>query len=381
MNIVLQQRYELIGLLGEGGMGTVYMARDTRLHNRPCVVKKLRDDFYRDDERQQALQLFNREADVLSTLEHPNIVHILDYFEENGNYFLVMEYIEGMDLHNVLKQRQMPFTEEQVLPWARQICEVLEYLHNHEPPIIYRDLKPSNIMIDVKGRVKLVDFGIARHHDEDGDYTHVVSPGYSPPEQYRGYADRRSDIYALGATLHYLLTGHDPIALHTSCPRDVSDDVSLRTSAVIEKATQQDPDDRYSTARALIAALVPAVQETLPLPVAETKRNDMLVIGVVLVLAGVGLIGYFKLSEMLAAKQEQITAKDQELSKAQQEQEKLNAKLKGLSRAVEAQDKAIVEWHEISKKANSQLAKPTGDIAAQSATELQMTDPEGLVDP
>src|SRR5262249_12398902 len=173
-NIVLQSRYELIGLLGQGGMGTVYMGRDLRLHNRPCVVKKLRDDFYREEDKQKAVTFFEREAGVLSQLQHPNIVHILDYFEENYDYFLVMEYVEGRDLYNILSERTEAFPEDQVLDWAGQICEVLEYLHEHDPPVIYRDLKPSNIMIEVKGRVKLVDFGIARPYDEDADHTHVV---------------------------------------------------------------------------------------------------------------------------------------------------------------------------------------------------------------
>jgi serine/threonine-protein kinase len=257
---------------------------------------------------------------------------------------------------------------------------VLEYLHGHEPPIIYRDLKPSNIMIDVKGRVKLVDFGIARHHDENADYTHVVSAGYSPPEQYRGSGDERSDIYSLGATMHYLLTGHEPIALHVCCPIDVSDDVSFRTSAIIEKATAQDPDERYSNAREMHAELLPE-EETQKLPVARNKRMELMIAGFVILASGLALLAYFKLNEVLMSKQEQIQAKDQMITKWKQEREQLSQKLKVYSRAVEAQQKAIVEWHDISKQTPSSDASSTGDIAAQSAAELQMTDPEGLVDP
>lgn len=174
-SFVLQNRWEVVSHLGQGGMGTVYIARDLRLANRQCVVKKLRDDFFRQEDKDKALAFFQREAVVLSRLQHPNIVHVLDYFEEGGDYFLVMEYVEGENLQQMLQRRGDPFLEAQVVAWCTQIAEVLHYLHSHDPPVIYRDLKPSNIMIDTKDRVKLVDFGIARPYAEDGDNTHVVS--------------------------------------------------------------------------------------------------------------------------------------------------------------------------------------------------------------
>ncbi|MBI2809504.1 MAG: serine/threonine protein kinase [Candidatus Melainabacteria bacterium] len=226
VHFVLQKRYEVVSHLGQGGMGTVYMARDMRLANRNCVVKKLRDDFFREEDKQKALEFFKREADVLSPLKHPNIVSILDSFEEDENYYLVMEYVEGENLHQMLNQRGEPFPEEQVLQWAVQIADVLHFLHSNEPKVIYRDLKPSNVMIDTKDRVKLVDFGIARPYAEDSDNTHVVSAGYSPPEQYWGAADPRSDIYALGATMHFLLTGQEPLALQVCSPKRINPKIS-----------------------------------------------------------------------------------------------------------------------------------------------------------
>jgi serine/threonine protein kinase len=245
---VLQDRYEVIDHLGQGGMGTVYVARDRRLGRRQCVVKKLRDDFFREEDKERAMAFFEREVLVLSNLQHANIVHIHDSFKEDGDCFLVMEYVEGENLHQMLNRRGEPFPEEQVLQWASQICEVLDYLHTNEPQIIYRDLKPSNIMIDTKDRVKLVDFGIARPYIEDTDNTHVVSAGYSPPEQYWGSADARSDIYALGATMHFLLTGEEPLALQVSSPKSLNEDITEHTDRVVKRATSQDLLLRYQSA-------------------------------------------------------------------------------------------------------------------------------------
>lgn len=376
-NIVLQGRYELIGLLGQGGMGTVYMARDLRLHNRPCVVKKLRDDFYREEDKQKAVAFFKREAGVLSQLQHHNIVHILDYFEENYDYFLVMDYVEGRDLYNILKERGEPFSEDQVLDWAEQICDVLEYLHEHEPPVIYRDLKPSNVMIDVKGRVKLVDFGIARPYEDNTDHTHVVSAGYSPPEQYWGAADVRSDIYALGATMFFLLTGSEPLALHRSSPLSANPAVSWHTNMVVYKATAQDPDERYQSAKEMRAALRGQCDERLVS--ARRGRRDWLLLAGIVVLAGVAFLALIKLDESLRAKSEQLKASQEIISRHNKEKTELTKKLDAYTRAVQAQEKAVADWREQARRrpyASPPFNRPAQ--AAQVTGEAQLTDPEGL---
>lgn len=379
-NIVLQGRYELIGLLGQGGMGTVYMGRDLRLHNRPCVVKKLRDDFYREEDKQKAVGFFEREAGVLSQLQHPNIVHILDYFEENYDYFLVMEYVEGRDLYNILSERSEPFSEDQVLDWAGQICDVLEYLHEHDPPVIYRDLKPSNIMIDVKGRVKLVDFGIARPYEEDADHTHVVSAGYSPPEQYWGAADVRSDIYALGATMFFLLTGTEPVALHPQAPAAVNPNVSEHTGLVVWKATSQDPEERYQSARDLKTALhkVPEVVPAAP----RFRWKEILIAAGVVAVAGMAFLALLKLDEAVKSKSDQLKATEEIITKQAREKSELSDKLKAYSRAVEAQERAVLEWKEQAatqaKSKRLPAPVPRSRVAAQVASEAQLTDPEGL---
>lgn len=270
VHFVLQKRYEVVSHLGQGGMGTVYMARDMRLANRNCVVKKLRDDFFREEDKQKALEFFKREADVLSPLKHPNIVSILDSFEEDENYYLVMEYVEGDNLHQMLNQRGEPFPEEQVLQWAVQIADVLHFLHSNEPKVIYRDLKPSNVMIDTKDRVKLVDFGIARPYAEDSDNTHVVSAGYSPPEQYWGAADPRSDIYALGATMHFLLTGQEPLALQVCSPKRINPKISDHTDEIVQRATAQDVWLRYQSAPEMQQELEYKPKQQKPLKLVQT---------------------------------------------------------------------------------------------------------------
>jgi serine/threonine protein kinase len=252
---VLQGRWEIVKQLGQGGMGTVYLCQDLRLSKRLCVVKKLRVDFFREEDRQQALAFFDREAMVLSTLKHPNIVLIHDYFEEQANYFLVMEYVEGENLQHKLMEQGHAFPEREVRAWAAKVCEVLNYLHTHHPPVIYRDLKPSNIMVDTAGNIKLVDFGIARPYAEESDNTHVVSGGYSPPEQYWGGADPRSDLYGLGATMHFLLTGEEPLALQTSSPRSVNNKVSIQLDRIVQRATAQDVWLRFQGATEMLAEL------------------------------------------------------------------------------------------------------------------------------
>jgi serine/threonine protein kinase len=255
---VLQGRYELLHVLGQGGMGTVYMARDLRLKGRSCVVKKLRDEFYREEDRQKAQAFFEREMQVLSELRHPNIVQILDFFLEGSDYYLVMEYVQGNNFFAMmqLERQGQPFPEKTVIDWVQQICEVLHHMHTQHPPVIYRDLKPSNIMIDLNNTVKLIDFGIARPYEESGDHTQVVSVGYSPPEQYWGGLDPRSDIYSLGATMHFLLTGKDPEALHVCSPRSINPDISPTVDAIVQQATAQNFNQRHQTIEEFMEALM-----------------------------------------------------------------------------------------------------------------------------
>lgn len=264
-SIVLQDRYRLIKSLGQGGMGSVFLAQDKRLSNRFCVVKKLRLEGFDKEDRQKATAFFEREANILSQLKHPNIVAIQDYFQENGNYFLVMEYVKGDNLQQLLRKRGEPFTEKQVVDWASTILVVLDYLHGHNPPVIYRDIKPSNIMLGTTDGIKLVDFGIARPYI-DQESTHIVSGGYSPPEQYWGAADLRSDIYALGSTMYYLLTGKEPLALQTCHVSNYG--FSEFLDKIIQRATAQDVWLRYQTANEMRQALsaIPQKEKRALLP-------------------------------------------------------------------------------------------------------------------
>ncbi len=255
-SLILRNRYTIVKPLGQGGMGTVFLALDKNLSDRFCVVKKLRLDGLADEDKQKATTFFKREADVLSKLKHPNVVAVQDYFQEHGNYFLVMEYVKGDNLQQLLKKRGGPFSEKQVVLWTLAILDVLHYLHSHNPPVIYRDIKPSNIMLGTVDGIKLVDFGIARPYTENTENTHVVSGGYSPPEQYWGAADPRSDIYALGATMYYLLTGKEPTALQTCSTRQRNRQISEYIDKVIQRATAQDIWLRYQTPIEMRQALI-----------------------------------------------------------------------------------------------------------------------------
>ncbi len=207
---VLQGRYAIERLLGGGGMGMVYLAHDQRLANRPCAIKEMVDHFIDQAQRIEANEYFAREADTLAQLKHQAIPAITDRFELANRHYLVMEYVEGRNLEEELAARGEPLPEGLVIDIARQLCDVLAYLHGLVPPIIYRDMKPSNVMLNPNGRVVLVDFGIARLFKAARKGTMIGTLGFAPPEQYQGLVDPRSDIYSLSATLHYVLTGRDP---------------------------------------------------------------------------------------------------------------------------------------------------------------------------
>lgn len=211
---LLQGKYLVLKLLGQGGMGSVYLAQDQTVFNRLCVVKEMLPYYTTAAERQQAEQNFEREARLLATLRNPRIPQVYAYFIENNHYYLVMEWVEGENLEHCLGSRHGPLPEADVLDYGLQLASVLVYIAKQNPPVIHRDIKPANILVGDDGQIKLVDFGIAKATMSSGLSSKVSMPlgtqGYAPPEQYSGQVEPRTDVYALGATLHHLLTGRDP---------------------------------------------------------------------------------------------------------------------------------------------------------------------------
>ena len=207
---LLAGRYRIERFLAGGGMGLVYLAHDRRLSDRRCAVKEIFDRFTNAEERARAIEYFQREADTLSQINHPAVPAIFDRFGEGNCHYLVMDFIDGINLENELAARGGSLPESQVIEIARELCDVLSYLHSFRPPIVYRDMKPGNVILTPSGRAALIDFGIARIFSPQGKATLIGTPGFAPPEQYAGTVDPRSDIYGLAAMLHYLLTGRDP---------------------------------------------------------------------------------------------------------------------------------------------------------------------------
>ena len=258
-NALLQARYKITKLIGQGGMGAIYLADDTRFSNRVCVIKEMLDHFSDEEQRRIATNNFLREADMLSSMHHEGIPEVYDRFSEGNRHYLVMEYIQGVDLEQKLEQAEDPFDEKSVLSWAIQICDILSYLHNQQPPIVYRDMKPANLILTKSGKMYMVDFGIARFFNPVKKGTMVGTQGYAPPEQYRGLMEPRSDLYALGATMHHLLTSRDPQEeAPFSFPkvRELNSRVSIATEKIIEKALEKDVSDRYESAEDMLKAIM-----------------------------------------------------------------------------------------------------------------------------
>ena len=261
---VLRERYEIIELIGHGGMGAVYKAHDNRLDGRQCAVKEILPSLlgYQDDFEPYQAQ-FYQEASTLARLDHPNLPKVSDYFSEDGREYLLMDYVAGKDLKEIIDdaRRQDDFIrEEQVLAWAEQLCDALAYLHSRTPPVLHRDIKPSNIKLTPSGHIKLVDFGLVKLLAGDDTRTVTVVQGrgtaqYTPLEQYggdSGHTDVRSDIYALGATLYHLLTLRQPVDarqrfLHPGSlplPRTINPAISAVVERAIMAALAMHPDER-----------------------------------------------------------------------------------------------------------------------------------------
>ena len=257
---ILHERYEIIKVLGFGDFGVVYQARDKQGAEASKLVAI----------KQMPMQMIvncERQADLRAMLTHPAIPCITDYFTDDVNSYLIQDFIEGWNLEQVLDENDDFISEETVIAWAIQLCDVLNYLHYHpHHPTVFRDLKPNNIMTDHKGKIYLIDFGLARTYppryfqEPQPQFKHlqmglaIGTEGYSPPEQYRGIVEPRSDIYALGATMHHLLTKRDPrreppFSFEAYPVRSINSSVSKRLETIVMKALNRDLDQRFASAK------------------------------------------------------------------------------------------------------------------------------------
>ena len=298
---VLRKRYQILELVGQGGMGAVYKATDLRLEGRICAIKEVLptlSEAATEEELAQIAEQFRMEASTLARLDHPNLPKVSDYFANDGREYLVMDFVEGRDLHEVIQeaQRRNEFLgEEEVLAWATQLLDALEYMHSQDPPVIHRDIKPSNIKLTPRGTVKLVDFGLVKVLQSNDSRTVTVVQGrgtvaYTPLEQYgadTGFTDARSDLYAVGATLYHLLANQPPVDAKErflrpgalTALRQLNPSVSPRLERVVFMALAMHPNERPGTARELRELLLGTAQplrshsSSLLLPVMEAQPD------------------------------------------------------------------------------------------------------------
>jgi len=260
----LWSRYRIKELEAQGGQGSVYLAEDLRLEGRLCAIKEVIPDFGASKEYQEQTQeQFQREASILARLDHPNMPKVSDFFYYNGRDYLVMDYVPGPNLRDIIEKTRTKKTfipEKQVLEWADQILDALSHLHRQDPPILHRDIKPANIKLPHDGPIKLVDFGLVKVMVPDDNRTVTILQGkgsvqYTPLEQYggdTGHTDVRSDIYSLGATLFHLLTLQPPPEAKERFLKpnklislqQVNPDITFKTSQAVLHALAMHPDDR-----------------------------------------------------------------------------------------------------------------------------------------
>jgi serine/threonine-protein kinase len=258
---IIKNRYRVLKILGQGGMGAVYLVKD---HKEGGIWAA--KEFWCFHEEIS----FSKEASLLMELSHIGLPVLIDCFTENNKNYLIMERIEGMTMEEIIEKKGiLPVIE--ILPWIFQVCDILHYLHSQDPPIIYRDLKPSNIMLDIKGIIRLIDFGIARFFEpqKSKDTTPFGTPGYSPPEQYgRGQTSPASDIYSMGATLYFLLSGISPEEFRFKFPSltKFNKNICPEIDNIVITCLETKPERRYQN--------VPELKRDLELCYMEDNRLD-----------------------------------------------------------------------------------------------------------
>ncbi len=275
---VLNNRYRILKPLGEGAFGVVYMVEDMVNHN----IRRAMKEFAKEAIPKGKDELLLRETRFLAGLSHPGLPKVVDQFFLEQNYYMVMDYIEGDSLDSIFILMDEPFTEEEILPWFFEISEIIDYLHSQDPPIIYRDMKPSNIIINSQNEAKLIDFGTARFFNpvKVKDTFIMGTPGFAAPEQYgTEQSDARSDIYALGATFYFLLTRRNMETAKFQFPpaSTINPKVSANMEEVLKKCLELDPKERYGSVKELMKDLetrFKRVKYSPPAVVVDIDEND-----------------------------------------------------------------------------------------------------------
>lgn len=286
--IIIQDRYRIVRQLGQGGMGTVYEAMDERLD----TTVALKECHFTD---QRLRMQFEREARLLARLRHPAMTRVIDSFKETDRQFLVMDFVAGQDLWEMLEKNGGAFSQDKVLEWARQLLDVLDYLHKQAPPVIHRDIKPQNLKLTKENRIVLLDFGLSKGLVSQKSHAsnHSIfgyTPNYASLEQIQGTGtDQRSDLYSLGATLYHLVTGFPPIHVLSRLtsvmdghvdplpsPHDVNPDVSTDISNILKRSLAIRRDDRFVSAAEMRTVLGGVSASHVPLSDGETKSTSLL---------------------------------------------------------------------------------------------------------
>lgn len=312
-------KYKILNKVGQGGMSVVYLAMNEKA-NKQWAVKEVRKDGIRDFE--VVKQGLVAETDILKKLSHPNLPSIIDVIDTEESFIIIMDYIQGNSLNKALEEYGAQ-PQENVIAWAKQLCDVLNYLHTRTPAIIYRDMKPANVMLKPDGNVTLIDFGTAREYKEKNlaDTTCLGTVGYAAPEQFggMGQTDARTDIYCLGATLYHLVTGKNPCEppYEIKPIRDINPGLSAGLERIILKCTQRDPNDRYQSAAELMYALGHYKEDDDDFRKKQRKK----LISFLATLGLAGLFGIASIATFFAAEKQKSADYDNMLATAKTAQE------------------------------------------------------------
>lgn len=365
---VIDGKYEILKEIGRGGMSVVYLAMDKHL-NKQWAVKEIRKKGSGKNDEIVVNSLL-AEANMMKKLDHPALPRIVDIIDNGVTIYVVMDYIEGESLDKILNEYGAQ-PEELVVNWAKQLCDALSYLHSQKPPIIYRDMKPANVMLKPEGNIKIIDFGIAREYKEQNlaDTTVLGTKGYAPPEQYSGQTDPRSDIFALGMTMHHLLTGVDPRNGEAYAPvRQWNPELSEGIEIIIDRCVEPAAENRYQSCADLLYDL--EHPELITKGFKEKQRRKLIsfivAIGMSAVMAVAGLALNFTATS--------VNNQDYDTNIAGSDPSKYYAAVSIYPARVDAYN-MLIEYYKNHEATNDQITK-IGNTIEANADSLDRTNPD-----